>query len=101
MQKFPSLDATRAREIARPGLPAARIVGLQIGVAFMGSTLLTPLYPLYRREFGFSEVVLTLVYATYVVGNLVALFFLGRVSDQSGRRRTSLPALALSGATTL
>jgi len=75
------------------------MVGLLIAVMFMGSTLLTPLYPLYRREFGFSEVMLTLVYATYVVGNLAALFFLGRVSDQVGRRRTSLPALALGGAT--
>jgi MFS family permease len=68
---------------------------------FMGSTLLTPLYPLYRREFGFSEVTLTLVYAAYVVGNLVALFFLGRVSDQMGRRRTGLPAIALGGLATL
>jgi MFS family permease len=55
----------------------------------------------HQHEFGFSEVVLTLVYATYAVGNLVALFFLGRVSDQIGRRRTSLPALALGAATSI
>ena len=62
----------------------------------MGSTLLTPLYLIYRRMFGFSEVTLTLIYAVYVVGNLAALFFFGRLSDQIGRRRTSLPAIALA-----
>src|SRR5947199_4025931 len=46
-----------------------------IGVMFMGSTLLTPLYILYRRAFGFSEMTLTLIYAVYVVGNIGALFF--------------------------
>lgn len=68
---------------------------------FMGSTLLTPLYALYRREFGFSEITLTLVYAVYVVGNLGALFFFGRLSDQIGRRSASLPALAIAAIATL
>ena len=67
----------------------------------MGSTLLTPLYLIYRRMFGFSEVTLTLIYAVYVVGNLAALFFFGRLSDQIGRRRASLPAIALAAIATL
>lgn len=62
---------------------------------FAGSTLLTPLYPLYRHAFGFSDVTLTLVYAAYAIGNLAALFFFGRLSDQMGRRRVCLPAIAL------
>jgi MFS family permease len=74
---------------------AARVAGLAIGVMFMGSTLLTPLYVLYRREFGFSEITLTLVYAAYVIGNMAALIVFGRLSDQIGRRRTVLPAMAL------
>jgi MFS family permease len=36
---------------------------------------------------------LTLIYAAYVIGNLVALFFFGSVSDHVGRRATSLPAM--------
>lgn len=68
---------------------------------FAGSTLLTPLYPLYQRKFGFSEVTLTVVYAAYVLGNLSALLFLGRLSDQIGRRRASLPAIALGAIATL
>jgi len=50
---------------------------------------------LYQRKFGFSEITLTLIYATYVVGNVAALVFFGQVSDQIGRKRVSLPTLAL------
>ena len=32
----------------------ARVAGLEIDVMFMGSTLLTPLYVIYQREFGFT-----------------------------------------------
>lgn len=75
---------------------SATTAALGLGVSFMSSTLLTPLYGLYRDEFGFSEVTLTLVYATYVLGNLVALLFLGRLSDQLGRRRVALPAMGVA-----
>ncbi len=86
---------------ARAGWSGALVAGVLISVMFMGSTLLTPLYLLYRRAFGFSEITLTLVYAVYVVGNLGALFIFGRLSDQIGRRRTNLPAMGLAGVATL
>jgi MFS family permease len=76
-------------------------VSAMIGVMFMGSTLVTPLYVLYREAFGFSEIVLTLVYAAYVVGNLAALLFFGRLSDRLGRKRTVLPAIAVAVASSL
>lgn len=66
-----------------------------IAVAFVGSVIISPLYSLYQRKFGFSEIVLTLIYATYVVGNVIALLFFGQVSDQVGRKRLGLPTLAL------
>jgi MFS family permease len=72
-------------------------VATLIGVAFAGSTAITPLYILYEEAFGFSKIMLTLVYAVYVVGNLTALLFFGRLSDQIGRRATALPALAILG----
>jgi MFS family permease len=72
-----------------------------IGVMFMGSTLVTPLYVLYRQAFGFSEITLTLVYAAYVVGNLAAVLFFGRLSDEFGRRRTVLPAMGLAAISSL
>jgi predicted MFS family arabinose efflux permease len=75
---------------------AVAAVASMIAVAFMGSVVVSPLYPLYQRKFGFSEITLTLVYATYVVGNVAALLVFGRISDQVGRKRVSLPALALA-----
>ena len=38
-------------------------VAVALGIFFMGSTLLTPLYVLYEQAFGFSRTVLTLIYA--------------------------------------
>ncbi|HEX4780908.1 MAG TPA: MFS transporter [Usitatibacter sp.] len=72
-----------------------------LGTLYIGSTLLTPLYPIYRREFGFPELVVAQIYAAYAVGNLAVLFSLGRLSDQLGRKRTTLVALALTAASAL
>jgi len=67
-----------------------------VTVGFMGSVIVTPLYALYEQKFGFSEITPTLVYAVYVVGNIVALLVFGQVSDQQGRKRVALPALGLA-----
>ena len=76
-------------------------VAAMIGVMFAGSTLLTPLYIIYKQKFGFSDITLTLIYAAYIVGNLGALLVFGRLSDQIGRRRAALPALAVAVLSTL
>ncbi len=83
------------------GTVASHIVAANLAVTFVGSTMITPLYVLYQREFGFSELTLTLVYAVYVVGNLTALFFMGRLSDRIGRRRVSLAAIGLACVSTI
>jgi len=62
---------------------------------FLGAILPTPLYPLFRHAFGFSQVTLTLIYAAYVLGNVAALLLFGRLSDQIGRRSVSLPAIGV------
>ena len=72
---------------------ALAIVAIELGAVFVGAILPTPLYPIYKQHFGFSGVTLTLIYAVYVLGNLVALLFLGRLSDQVGRRVVTLPAI--------
>jgi MFS family permease len=83
------------------GPAAISAVAALVGTMFMGSTLLTPLYAIYGQAFGFSEIVLTLIYAVYVVGNLGALLFFGRLSDQVGRRPTALLSVAIAGISTL
>jgi MFS family permease len=71
------------------------VVAVELAVVFVGAILPTPLYPLYRQAFGFSGVTLTLIYAVYVLGNLVALLLFGRLADQIGRRSASLPAIGV------
>jgi MFS family permease len=75
---------------------AITIVAAELAAIFLGAILPTPLYPLYREAFGFSGVMLTLIYAVYVLGNLMALLFFGRLSDQIGRRRVSLAAIGVA-----
>jgi MFS family permease len=80
---------------------ALAAVAIALAVMFVGAILPTPLYPLYRQAFGFSGVTLTLIYAVYVLGNVAALLFFGRLADQIGRRNTSLPAIGFGIAGTL
>jgi MFS family permease len=67
-----------------------------LAVAMMGTTLPTPLYVLYREQFGFSELMITVIFATYAAGVIASLLLFGRLSDQIGRRWVLLPGLALS-----
>src|SRR5262245_46412106 len=64
-----------------------------IGFALFASATPSPLYATYSRLWGFSSVVLTLVYATYAIGVLLALLLAGRASDVAGRRPLLLIAL--------
>jgi len=74
---------------------------IAIAALYIGTTVLTPLYPLYADSFGISQLTITMVYAVYVVGNLSVLFLFGRLSDQIGRRQTTLIALGLTVVSTL
>jgi MFS family permease len=65
-----------------------------IGLALFASGTPSPLYESYQALWGFSPVVLTLVYATYAFGVLASLLLAGPVSDQAGRRTVLLVALA-------
>ncbi|MEM5385069.1 MFS transporter [Paraburkholderia phymatum] len=89
---------TRTMLSRRASLMSAAVL---LGVLYAGSPLVTPLYPLYQRAFGLSELMVTLVYAAYVIGNLGALFAFGRVSDRAGRRPVSLVVVAVAFVSTL
>ena len=82
--------ATR-RSPARPSRYA--LVAAVIGLALFASSTPSPLYATYRELWGFSPVVLTLIYSTYAFGVLLALLLAGRVSDEWGRRPVLLVAL--------
>jgi predicted MFS family arabinose efflux permease len=90
--------------LARENTPSARIgrragfaaTAFALAVAMLGTTLPTPLYALYRQRFGFSELMITVIFATYAAGVIASLLLFGRLSDQIGRRRVLLPGLVLS-----
>src|SRR5690242_2224285 len=90
------VDIASSRDAFLTGSGAVFAVAAMIGGAFAGSTIVTPLYVIYKEQFGFSQITLTLIYGAYVFGNLVALLFFGRVSDEIGRRRTALPAMIIA-----
>jgi MFS family permease len=94
-------QGTRPVGFQLTGVRATAAVAVMIAVMFMASTILTPLYVLYEQAFGFSRVTLTLIYGVYVVGNVVALLFFGRLSDQIGRRPAALPAMAAAALSAL
>ncbi|NRB56000.1 MAG: MFS transporter [Salinicola sp.] len=70
-----------------------------IGMA--GTTLPTPLYPLYQRHLNISELMVAVIFATYAFGVLGALIITGPWSDQVGRRPILYAALACAAASSL
>lgn len=77
---------------------SAAFAGLVLAftVAMLGTTLPTPMYPLYQAKLGFSVVMLTVIFAVYAVGVLAALLGVGRWSDTLGRRPMLLAGLAFA-----
>jgi MFS family permease len=65
-------------------------------VLFMGAGAPTPLYVVYERRYGFSAIVLTLVFAVYVVSLLATFVVAGRLSDHIGRKPVLLLALLVN-----
>ncbi len=76
-------------------------VAYAFAVTMVGTTMPTPLYPIYERRFDFSSLTVTLVYAAYGIGVLLALLLFGQLSDRHGRRRVLLPGLALSAVSSI
>jgi MFS family permease len=71
-------------------------VAYAFAVTMIGTTLPTPLYPIYERQFDFSDLTVTLVFAAYGIGVLATLVLVGPLSDRYGRRALLLPGLAVS-----
>jgi MFS family permease len=59
------------------------------------STVPTPLWGLYQARDGFSTLAITIAFAAYAAGTIIALFFFGHLGDSLGRRQLLLPAIGL------
>ena len=65
-------------------------------ILLTGTNVATPLYHGYEVAFGFSPLVVTLVFAAYVAALIPSLLVTGSLSDAVGRRRVLVPAVALA-----
>ncbi|MEV4566069.1 MFS transporter [Nonomuraea sp. NPDC049419] len=65
-------------------------------VLLTGTNLPTPLYGGYQARFGFSPLVVTLIFAAYAAVLIPSLLVAGPLSDAVGRRKVLLPAVAVA-----
>jgi MFS family permease len=87
--RVPRWEARRAIAVA--------CVAYAFCVAMLGSTLPTPLYPIYQQRLGYGHQLTTVIFAVYAGGVITALLLFGRASDLLGRRPTLLIGLGVSG----
>ncbi|MGW4894987.1 MFS transporter [Kitasatospora sp. NPDC004240] len=73
-------------------------VAFAFWVTMAGTTVPTPLYPLYQQDLGFGPFTVTVIFSVYAFGVMIGLLTLGRLSDQLGRRPVMAAALLLAAA---
>ena len=67
----------------------------------MGTSIVTPLFPLYKQTFDLSNGTITLLFATYTVTVVPTMLIAGNLSDVLGRKRLILPGMATITAASL
>jgi MFS family permease len=65
-------------------------------VTMIGTTLPTPLYPLFEERYFFGELMVTVIFAVYAFGVIAGLLVFGNLSDEIGRKPVLLIGLAFS-----
>jgi hypothetical protein len=82
------LDVRTGRSGAADSVTASRrgfwIVAVVFAIVQAGGTLPIPLYVIWQPRFGFGAGVLTLIFAVYAVGTLLALVLISPRSDELG-----------------
>jgi len=63
------------------------MLGYTLFLLMVGSNLPSPLYSEYQQLFGFSSIVLTLIFAVYAFVLIPSLWFFGQLSDRIGRKK--------------
>ena len=70
-------------------------------IVMMGTTLPTPLYPIYSKVYDLSPLMITIIYAVYAAGVIGGLLVFGQLSDRMGRRYVLIPGVILSAISAL
>jgi MFS family permease len=74
---------------------------LALLVFTMGTSIITPLIPLYAERFDLGAGMLTLLFATYTATVVPVMLVMGNLSDRIGRKSVMLPAMAAISAASL
>lgn len=77
------------------------LVSFAFLVTMFGTTLPTPLYPLFQERYSFGELTTTVVFAIYAFGVIAGLLLFGALSDEIGRKPVLAAGLAFSAASAL
>lgn len=65
-----------------------------VGLTLLASsTAVAPLYATYQRDWGFSDLIVTVTFGTYALAVLASLTVVGSLSDHVGRRRPLIVCL--------
>ncbi|WP_338055300.1 MFS transporter [Shimazuella alba] len=96
LHRQPRASETQETDKSRHNQQSRRIwiASWMVTAVFILANLPTPLYVFWQQEMGFSNGTLTLVFAAYIVGLLMALLFAGQLSDRFGRKSVLYPGLA-------
>jgi MFS family permease len=70
-------------------------------VAMLGTTLPTPLYPLFEQRYEFGALLVTVIFGIYAFGVIGGLILFGNLSDRLGRKPLLGLGLGLSAASAL
>ncbi|WP_414940331.1 MFS transporter [Amycolatopsis sp. cmx-11-51] len=76
--------------------PLAAVTAFAFWAVMVGTTVPTALYPLYKSQFAFGSLAVTILFAVYAVGVVAGLLVFGRVSDQVGRKPVVFAAVLLA-----
>ncbi len=101
MNRSPSTSRALTRPRGLTGAGATFGAAYAFTVVMIGTTLPTPLYPIYEQRFGISGLLVTVIFATYAVGVIAALLAMGQRSDQIGRRPVLLLGLGFAAASSV
>ncbi len=78
--------------------PALYLAATAFVVTMIGTTLPTPLYPIYEERWRIAPVCIPVIFAVYAFAVVAGLLLFGRLSDEIGRRGVLYAGLALSAA---
>ena len=67
----------------------------------MGTSIVTPLFPLYQQDFNLTDGQVTLLFAAYTLTVVPTMLVMGGVSDRIGRRKVMFPAMVCITAASL